>query len=60
MVKVLTLLAVLALSGCVSAGSFCDVARPFRPSSVAALSDADVAAALTHNEKGAKLCGWKP
>lgn len=63
MVKALTLCALLALSACQTAsGSFCDIARPQRPSTaeIAAMSDARVAAVLAHNIKGAKLCGWRP
>lgn len=62
MVKVLTIAALLALAGCQTAsGSFCAGARPFRvsPQAVDAMTDAQVAAALAHNKKGAALCGWK-
>ncbi|TPM37062.1 hypothetical protein [Mesorhizobium sp. B2-3-2] len=61
MVKILIL--ALLLAGCTtSGGSFCAVEHPIRPtkSEVAALSDASVSAILAHNEKGQKLCGWKP
>lgn len=42
--------------------SFCDVARPIRLSdaTVDAMTDAEVNAALAHNEKLTKLCGVKP
>jgi hypothetical protein len=64
MVKVLILAAALALAaGCTtSGGSFCAVERPIRPTQaeVVTLSDATVAAILAHNEKGQRLCGWKP
>lgn len=62
MVKVL-ILALMLLAGCTTAGgSFCAVEHPIRPTraEVATLSDASVAAILAHNEKGARLCGWKP
>lgn len=61
MVKVIAL--ALLLAGCTTAGgTFCAVEHPIRPTKaeVATLSDATVAAILSHNEKGAKLCGWKP
>ncbi len=62
MVKVIALAALFALSACSSPqGSFCLVASPLRPSAaaLAAMSDREVTAMLAHNEKGAKLCGWK-
>lgn len=61
MVKVLALS--LMLAGCAATGgSFCAVEHPIRPTKaeVATLSDGSVAAILAHNEKGQKLCGWKP
>lgn len=61
MVKILIL--ALFLAGCTTArGTFCEVAEPNRLSqkSVAALSDAEVAKLQAHNEKGERLCGWKP
>lgn len=44
-----------------TSGSFCDIARPQRPSAaeIAAMSDARVAQVLALNRKGQKLCGWK-
>lgn len=60
--KALTLALLLALAGCQTSGSFCQISNPIRLSAdaIAALSDAEVNAALAHNLKGAKLCGWKP
>jgi uncharacterized lipoprotein YajG len=61
--KTLILLACLALAGCQTAkGSFCSVAKPIRPSkeTIAAMTDAEVAAILSHNRKLQKLCGVKP
>lgn len=61
--KILMLTALLIAAGCTTTGgSFCKVEHPIRPTKaeVATLSDATVAAILAHNEKGAKLCGWKP
>lgn len=61
MVKVLTGAALLALVACTTpSGSFCEIARPMRPSGaeIAAMTDARVAEVLAHNEKGRKLCGW--
>ncbi|MFD1986511.1 hypothetical protein ACFSOZ_29155 [Mesorhizobium newzealandense] len=53
----------LMLTGCTAAGgSFCAVEHPIRPTKaeVESLSDASVAAILAHNEKGQRLCGWRP
>lgn len=61
MVKILALS--LTLAGCTtSGGSFCAAGHPIRPTQaeVATLSDASAAAILAHNEKGQKLCGWRP
>lgn len=61
--KAVILAGLLLLAGCASvAGSFCTVAKPLRPSPevIAAMSDGEVAAMLSHNRKGAALCGWKP
>lgn len=58
-----TCLTVLLLAGCVpGGGDFCDIARPLRPTheTLAAMTDAEVAAALAHNRKGEALCGWRP
>lgn len=63
MVKVLALASLLALAACqTSGGSFCAVEHPIRPTKteIAALSDASVAEILAHNEKGQRLCGWRP
>jgi hypothetical protein len=61
MVKIVALS--LLLAGCTtSGGSFCAVGHPIRPTEaeVIALSNSSVAAILAHNEKGQKLCGWRP
>ena len=61
MVKIIVLS--LTLAGCTtSGGSFCAAGHPIRPTQaeVAALSAASAAAILAHNEKGEKLCGWRP
>lgn len=55
--------ALLMLAACTTpSGSFCDIARPLRPSPAAvdAMTDAEVAAMLKHNRKGAALCSWRP
>lgn len=52
------------LSACAATpqGDFCDVADPIRlnPAVVDAMSDSEVERTLAHNEKGQRLCGWKP
>ena len=61
--KALALASLLALAACQTAkGPFCDIAKPVRLSDAAvdALSDAEVAALLAHNEKGRRLCRWRP
>ncbi|MEW9808608.1 hypothetical protein [Mesorhizobium marinum] len=63
MVKGLTFAAALALAGCQTAGgSFCQISSPIRLSAetVDHLSDPEVADILAHNEKGQRLCSWKP
>lgn len=63
MVKALTLATLLALTACTTpSGSWCDIARPQRPSQaeIDAMSDARVAEVLAWNRKGVKLCGWRP
>lgn len=57
--------AVLVLAACQtvpSGNTFCDIAKPIRPtaSQVDAMTDAQVRELLAHNQKGAKLCGWRP
>ncbi|KAB2725402.1 hypothetical protein F9L02_19450 [Brucella intermedia] len=62
MVKVIALGAFCTLSACASPqGSFCLVSAPMRPSPAAlsAMTDREVSTMLSHNEKGATLCGWK-
>lgn len=60
--KAVALAAMLALAACQTAGGdFCDIAKPVRLSAgtIDAMSDAEVAAALAHNRKGAAMCGWR-
>ncbi len=54
----LTCVAIFA-SGCVT--NSCDWAQPIRPTAndVAVVSEGLARDLLTHNETGAKLCGWK-
>lgn len=61
--KALIFAALLALSACQhGGGGFCDIARPMRPSeaALAAMTPAEVADMLGHNETGQRLCGWRP
>lgn len=64
MVKALILsIAILSLTGCVTTGgSFCDLAKPMRPSqaTIEAMSDAEVEAMLLHNRTLETQCGVKP
>lgn len=51
----------LALVGCAStAGDFCLVSSPIRPSSSDSLTDGTGRQVLAHNEYGEKVCGWRP
>ncbi|SIO36179.1 hypothetical protein SAMN05444722_1671 [Rhodovulum sp. ES.010] len=38
----------------------CDWANPIRPSSADQLTEGTRRQILTHNETGARLCGWRP
>lgn len=61
--KIAALVVYVLLAACVTTGgTFCDIAKPTRPSeaTIAAMSNAEVDAALAHNRKGQALCGWKP
>lgn len=55
------LLLALILSGCASGGTFCQIADPMRLSAevVDKMTDQEANAALAHNLKGKRLCGWK-
>jgi hypothetical protein len=53
----------LGLAACqATGGTFCDVSKPIRlsPAEIASMSDQSIAQVLAHNEKGEKLCGWRP
>ena len=63
MAKALALAGVLLLVACqTTGGTFCAVSRPIRPTAaeIQTMSDETVAAILSQNLKGQKLCGWKP
>lgn len=58
----LALACLLAIAACTTTkGSFCEIAKPVRIGAAAidSLSDAEVKAILAHNQKGARLCGWR-
>ncbi|RWO68980.1 MAG: hypothetical protein EOS17_16940 [Mesorhizobium sp.] len=62
MVKAIAWMCFVTLTGCTTVGgSFCAIEHPIRlaRAEVETLSDASTTAILAHNEKGAKLCGWK-
>lgn len=54
------MLTVALLSGCVTGGNYCDVARAIRPSLEDKMSEVTKRQILTENEKIQKLCGVKP
>ena len=53
---------ILLLASCKTTGSFCDIAKPIRPTAeqIEEMTDAQVADLLAHNEKGRALCRWRP
>lgn len=59
-----SLIALCLTAGCsvTAKGSFCEISRPIRltPETVNTLTDAQVAEILSHNQKGAALCRWRP
>lgn len=58
--KILAVATFVALVACQHSGrSFCDVSKPNRDP-VEDMTPAEARTALTHNLKGANLCGWKP
>lgn len=64
MARVILFAALCIMAGCQSVpkGGFCSIAEPIRlsPATVDAMTDAEVQAALEHNEKGRRLCHWEP
>jgi hypothetical protein len=51
------------LAGCgidLRAPADCDWAMPILPSRADQLTDGTALQILTHNETGARLCGWRP
>jgi hypothetical protein len=51
----------LLLAGCsATAGNFCHVSAPIRPSASDILTDGTARQVLTHNRYGAEVCGWRP
>ncbi len=62
--KIIAIALFSIIVGCttIPKGSFCSIADPIRPSqaTIDAMSDAEVAAALAHNEKLTRLCGVRP
>jgi hypothetical protein len=63
MAKALILAAALALASCsTTKGSFCQISKPLRLSgaTIDAMTDAEVAAALSHNQKLQRICKVQP
>jgi hypothetical protein len=59
----IAVLIAMALAGCTTtAGDFCDVAKPMRPSQAAldAMDGQEVNDMLRHNLYGQRACGWQP
>lgn len=60
--KVTLIAGLLFLAACTTTGgSFCDIAKPIRPTpeQVETLTDSQVSELLAHNERGRRLCGWR-
>ncbi|HWJ89351.1 MAG TPA: hypothetical protein VNS12_14890 [Pelagibacterium sp.] len=53
-------LAILLLTACTTAGSFCEVSAPIRPSTEDHLTEGTARQLLVHNQFGATTCGWRP
>lgn len=55
-------LAMVSLTSCAGSGpapnSFCDVAKPIYFDPADRMTRQTEKAIITHNEKGAKVCGW--
>lgn len=52
-------LSALIVGGCESSAPTC-WSKPIRPHPDTVFAGDDEREILTHNEKGARLCGWKP
>ena len=50
----------VCLSGCVTGGSYCEIAKPVRPSVEDVMTEGTKRQILAENEKLAELCGVKP
>lgn len=50
----------VCVGGCVTGGSYCEIAKPVRPSLDDSLTEGTARQILTENEKLAKLCGVRP
>lgn len=51
----------VSLAGCgIKITGECDWASPIRPAQADQLTPGTQRQILTHNETGAKLCGWQP
>ncbi|RAK26397.1 hypothetical protein C7374_11483 [Falsochrobactrum ovis] len=54
------ILTLLCLGGCVTSGSYCDVARPILPSMEDSMTQETKRQIVSENTKLEKLCGVKP
>lgn len=57
------LVVTLGMAACQSSGgTFCAISKPIRPtqSEIATMSDQSIAQVLAYNERGQRLCGWRP
>lgn len=55
------IIAALLLAGCsTTAGNFCQVSSPIRPSASDSLTEGTARQILTHNRYGAEVCRWQP
>lgn len=55
------IIAALLLAGCsATAGNFCQVSAPIRPSASDSLTAGTARQLLEHNRYGERVCSWKP
>lgn len=57
---IILVLAGLLAACSTTAGDFCFVSQPIRPSSSDSLTEGTARQVLAHNEYGARVCGWRP
>lgn len=55
------MLIAVSIAGCASpSGNFCTVAKPIYLDTLEGKNSAEKRDILSHNDKGERLCGWRP